>query len=610
MNSVLHITYHEGTKKSINTVCSILGYNVDTIEPPHGLYINEEEANTVWNTNYKFLNKYDIIITSDTCMVSRPFLQNMNNHNMIIIVYITNRIDWGLFGFKDSNYLSLFGKSMHNYPNRVKIISDNEYDMMDSNLKCNMNNNLVINPVFEINNSFTIEILYKWFILNRGTNLNIYTPMIKNEFVVYDNKNKYKDFKELQKYIGCLHIPYQVNIQTIHEAWVNGIIFVIPSMDFFIVNNFYWEESHNKLLSLNKSVWYSNTYSDMFEYFNSWDECNAIFNKLSNIAYSKQKREFILNNAIQIVNHSLFQWNDLLKSSDTLTLVSMFYKIGGDKRRSITKYLELAKTFLLQLPYPLIIYSDDIDVINFCIKNRKGKLQCIQCEYNKKYIDKIKELQNTYIINNGNPSHETPEYVALQYNKFYFMENSIKNNPFNTEYFGWIDFGINHVANIDVKINNNIHSNKIIQMCINPLLCYELNNANGYKNLFNNIYHHLAGGIFIGHKKIMIEYCKLFFETVDEILYDKLFWQLDEAIMTIVSCKYPHMFDLYYGDYDSIISNNPLFFSEKLGSTERIKSIILKYINSGDDNNSKCVVKKITYGFPYLKTQFNRFITD
>jgi hypothetical protein len=606
---ILHITYHEGTKKSIIEVCNQLNINITTVVPTHGLYITKEEANVIYNNEYSKLN-YDTIITSDTCMVSRPFLQNMDKHSMNVIVYITNRIDWGLFGIDDDEYLELF----KNVGKRVRIVADNNYDKLYASIKCNTNNlvDYVINPVFKLDPTIQTINKNKWFILNRGTNPGIYTPYLRDEYIVYDNLNKYKDFFELKQYIGCLHIPYQVNIQTIHEAWNNGIIFCIPTLEFFNINNFYWEETNNKIESFNNSIWYSGEYKHMFEYFNSWEECNALFKKCSDVSYRNIKIDTILSSVKKYNNESMNKWCRIINTPiHTMTVVSMYYQLKGKERRSPSKYLEYARLFLLQLPCPLIIYTDDDSIIKYCIENRKEgyNLLCINYKFNDtkyyKYIDVITSLQKSYVLHNGNKEHETPEYIVLNCNKFFFIEESIKLNPFNTEYFMWIDFGINHVADINniYELEARPKSEKIIQLCINPLLCKEIEEAGGYKKLFRNIYHHLAGGCFSGNKGIMLDYCKKYNETLDEII-EHQFWQIDEALMTIISTKYPDMFDFYYGDYKSIINNNPLFKSTKLMCCERISAIILKYENNGYD--ASCVIKKIVKTFPYLQSQFNR----
>ena len=51
-----------------------------------------------------------------------------------------------------------------------------------------------------------------------------------------------------------------------------------------------------------------------------------------------------------------------------------------------------------------------------------------------------------------------------------------------------------------------------------------------------------------------ISYCELF-ESKTEEIYNQGWYQLEEAVMTIIERENPNLFDLYYGDYAGIVSN-------------------------------------------------------
>ena len=103
-----------------------------------------------------------------------------------------------------------------------------------------------------------------------------------------------------------------------------------------------------------------------------------------------------------------------------------------------------------------------------------------------------------------------------------------------------MDFGINHVAEgcefIHEWINN--VPDKIKQMCINPFI----ENVQ-YKHYFQYIYHNMAGGLFSGSLENMKKYSELFKAKTEEI-YNDNWYQIDEAVMTIVHRENPHLFDL------------------------------------------------------------------
>ena len=52
-----------------------------------------------------------------------------------------------------------------------------------------------------------------------------------------------------------------------------------------------------------------------------------------------------------------------------------------------------------------------------------------------------------------------------------------------------------------------------------------------------------------------MDYRQLFLDQWHRMLYQEEWWQLDEAIMTILTETYPQKFRFFYGDYDGIITN-------------------------------------------------------
>ena len=64
----------------------------------------------------------------------------------------------------------------------------------------------------------------------------------------------------------------------------------------------------------------------------------------------------------------------------------------------------------------------------------------------------------------------------------------------------------------------------------------------------------MAGGLFSGNIANLQKYIQAFKAKTAQI-YSEHWWQVDEAVMTIVQRENPGLFDLFYGDYEGIISN-------------------------------------------------------
>jgi hypothetical protein len=297
------------------------------------------------------------------------------------------------------------------------------------------------------------------------------------------------------------------------------------------------------------------------EYVKDIENNNILFqNKNGNVNIQQ-----IYDKEIKNINHVC--WGKCKNPIKPLpTIVTMFYNVrekegnisGSIYNHSIQRYLDFAENFILTLPYNLIVFTDNEEVIEF-IENKRINYKNKTYIYKKpfedtyyyRHLDKLSDLQKKFTIMNGHLEHETPMYIILNNNKFDFMESAIELNPFKSDHFIWMDFGINHVAQSTNAIHEwiNIIPDKIKQLCINP---YIENIDN--KQMFQYIHHHTAGGLFTGSKENILKYCQLFKDKTAHI-YAEDWYQIDEALMTMIQRENPDLFDFFYGDYQGIISN-------------------------------------------------------
>jgi hypothetical protein len=295
------------------------------------------------------------------------------------------------------------------------------------------------------------------------------------------------------------------------------------------------------------------------------------------------------------------------------TIVTMIYDIRklenkpkDDNNRKVLKYIELAKSFILKLPYPLVIFIDnnETETYDAIYSEREAHnllhlTHIYKLDFKETYfykdLSRLEELQQKFCIYNGDLNHETPLYVILNNNKFCCMEKAIELNPFDSSHFIWIDFGVNHVAKDTEHIHDWITKvpDKIKQLCINPYI----ENIEP-KRYFRNIYHNCAGGLFSGSKENMLKYIELFKQKTEQI-YSEDWYQIDEAVMTMVQRENYELFDFFYGDYEGIISN----YLKPLHSWWLINSNIEKCLRM---NNTKYLYNILIYLDSYFLQEENQ----
>lgn len=303
MKKILHITNHPGTKRNIENVCKYLNIyeQLETQGYIHPMFLDVNDANTLWETmDYKNkLKEYETLIFTDTSMVARPFLQHMEEHDCRIIIYVTNRVDWGMRHFLNTSYevlyndfMNLYRRMSHKYKDRIYFCADNRYDLYYTEkfgIYFKFEEYTPLTPYLYIEDCTRCvsspNIENKFFIYNRGSDIENYIHFLNEQQIEYDIFDKqmgkpYQDERQIAKYKGYIHLPYQTNIQSLWENLGYNILYFIPSKRFFLslLNEkwYYWEEKKMSMQDLYKSIelseWYNPKNIDLFEMFDSWED--------------------------------------------------------------------------------------------------------------------------------------------------------------------------------------------------------------------------------------------------------------------------------------------------------------------------------------------------
>ena len=164
------------------------------------------------------------------------------------------------------------------------------------------------------------------------------------------------------------------------------------------------------------------------------------------------------------------------------------------------------------------------------------------------FYDYIQDLINFDLLTD-NPGKDTIEYMFVQCNKTEWVRKAIEINPYNSDQFVWLDFGLYHVINDDECFSKNIKSitekvynNIRIASSGNP---YYLNMDRNYDNLYRRINWFYLGGVFGGNKDKLILFSMLMkTKCIDIIKCEKtICWEVN--IWFIIYNEYPELFDNY-----------------------------------------------------------------
>ena len=333
MNAI-HITNHIGTTRNIENVFTFLNIpdQITTEKCNLPLYIHLTQADDIFTEYISRVDfqKYNTIIFTDICMYARPFLQNIDKHSLRIIIYVTNRFDWGAWYNGDSNYNALYAE-VSQHP-RVRFIADNRYDQYYAGeihgIQFFEPDLVRLTPKISEYSPRKMHLHNcKLFIYNRGTFIRYYEQYLKNvEYDVYgyDGYARYRDETHIAEYMGFLHLPYQTNIQSLWENLGHQIVYFIPSRMFLhtivFESWYYWEEKFMKpmdliLKSVELSEWYQVEHAELFVYFDSWEDLEVKYDYyLDNNSALIEKKKKIREYLVESNRIHLDKWQGILST--------------------------------------------------------------------------------------------------------------------------------------------------------------------------------------------------------------------------------------------------------------------------------------------------------
>ena len=328
------------------------------------------------------------------------------------------------------------------------------------------------------------------------------------------------------------------------------------------------------------------------------------------------------------------------------TIVTAYFALA--KRNpgvhSVERYLAAGKN-LLTLPVPMVIYCD-AEFIPELKATRASHFQTISLTANSqntqfialsmsslplyKYKDMITENRAVYWPTRDARAPE--ESHILMGSKWSLMQRTMEENPFNTNYFAWFDFGLKNTIfgnepwdeNLILSTLTPISLVHVVQVddwdpILTKLVWEELERTKDIKRLtdkcvanpttnpvlreFYKYYRYsYCGTVWRCGRESGMWFCeqglKLF-----ERLIELGFGHGDEQIMGLIIERYPEKFSVSFGDYGQIFSNyfklihNQSHFTRHAVHHNRKKEVLLPlWLDNSHVKTNKNILKQMSGG--------------
>jgi len=224
----------------------------------------------------------------------------------------------------------------------------------------------------------------------------------------------------------------------------------------------------------------------------------------------------------------------------------------------------------LSLPYNLVIYCDSESyerIKDIRPEYLDSKTKYHICEFddlqfskeNIKLQESFKDYRNKIIFNrNKNPyyfdNRNTASYYLFCMSRYLMLKETIKENPFQSTHFCWINFCIERMGYKNVIQLSEVLSVKRdkFSTCYIDYIPPELvSNTPEYYQWGRC---GMCSGFFTGNSYYMYKVCDLIENKFLEYL-EKGYGHADEQLYSPVYFENPELFKHYYGDYQEMITN-------------------------------------------------------
>lgn len=241
----------------------------------------------------------------------------------------------------------------------------------------------------------------------------------------------------------------------------------------------------------------------------------------------------------------------------TQTLVTCLYDLArqeGGARKSLTFYLERL-AFVLSLPLPLVLYVEprvaEEPAFQAGLAQRRAESTSVVARGLETLprFDLLPRLTSMAAFENAGATKDTPLYQIMNWAKIDLLVETAHHNPFKTGHFAWIDAAISHVANPPQTFPRPTDGVAVLQMrAVAP------DEVTSRKEFYRAERGRIAGG-FIRGSAARLEALRGAFHTELDAALSLDMRPNEQMVFSWLSATHPHLFEFYFGGYDSILCN-------------------------------------------------------
>lgn len=239
------------------------------------------------------------------------------------------------------------------------------------------------------------------------------------------------------------------------------------------------------------------------------------------------------------------------------TIITAFYDLYNSQEK-VEQYLKLGRLWS-RVPAPMVIFTSDelLPALRDIRRDYPGLTTIIVQELPYlSSLERITEALEKSPIENRNLDKDVPIFHVFNISKFEMIRQAVGLNPYRTTHFAWLDFGLAKFERVNpdaiFQIVNQRMPDRIRVMMISCPPREWRGNIDKAREAFKTIRHHHAGGLITGSGEYLTR-LSVWADEWHHKMLDSGWYQLDEAIISMIHVEHEAAFDVYYGDYQNIV---------------------------------------------------------
>jgi len=224
------------------------------------------------------------------------------------------------------------------------------------------------------------------------------------------------------------------------------------------------------------------------------------------------------------------------------TIVTCYFQMKS--KHPIEHYMEWMK-YMLEKQTPMVIFCDKESYPMIHAQRpyqTRIILTTLEQFHSYRYMD-------TYRANHemDHETYHTPELYLVWAEKAHFVKQAITMNPFQTDYFLWVDIGcFREPCTVDWPNPQRIASldpSKVLALNVTPFTEEELQCTKETLPSFLTT-NRIGATIFGGGREVLLKYHDLYYEMVEHFISVNRFIGKDQSILNSVYLLHPSLFQL------------------------------------------------------------------